>query len=190
MLVWSESTANQSQDRQLTSSRYCVASSATGVTASATGTASTTGISSASSSSATASSNPLTTEERESLFELHENLVNIPSISDDEIECAEWLEEYLREKGYFVERVPVTAGAEGRFNVFAYPTAIRDNGSWPEVLVTSHIDTVSRLQTDLTRLITKMSRYRLSFPSKHAKRMAQRTTSAAAASTPKAPSQP
>jgi acetylornithine deacetylase len=84
----------------------------------------------------------LTTEEIDLLFELHENLVNIPSISDDEIECAEWLEEYLGEKGYYVEKIPVTAGAEGRFNVFAYPQAIRDNGSWPEVLITSHIDTV------------------------------------------------
>ncbi len=99
--------------------------------------------SAAASSSPTASLEPLTTEETEALFQLHEDLVNIPSISDDEIECAEWLEEYLGGKEYYVERVPVNAGAEGRFNVFAYPQAIRDNGSWPEVLVTSHIDTVS-----------------------------------------------
>lgn len=112
-------------------------SSATGVAASSSAASST------ASSSPTASLDPLTTEETESLFQLHEDLVNIPSISDDEIECAEWLEEYLGEKGYYVERVPVTAGAEGRFNVFAYPQAIRDNGSWPEVLITSHIDTVS-----------------------------------------------
>lgn len=85
----------------------------------------------------------LTTEETDALYQLHEDLVSIPSISDNEIECAEWLEEYLGGKGYYVERVPVTAGAEGRFNVFAYPQAIRDNSSWPEVLVTSHIDTVS-----------------------------------------------
>lgn len=112
--------------------------SAIGVASSAVGVAS-----SASISTPTPSSDPLTTEETEALFQLHEDLVNIPSISDDEIECAEWLEEYLEEKGYHVERVPVTAGAEGRFNAFAYPQAIRDNGSWPEVLVTSHIDTVS-----------------------------------------------
>lgn len=86
----------------------------------------------------------MTSEETDSLFELHENLVNIPSISDDEIECAKWLEEYLGEKGYYVERVPVTAGAEGRFNVFAYPQAIRDEGAWPEVLISSHIDTVGQ----------------------------------------------
>lgn len=94
------------------------------------------------SSSSTLSLESLTTEETDALFELHENLVNIPSISDDEIECAEWLEQYLSEKGYSVERVPVTTGAEGRFNVFAYPEAVRDGGAWPEVLITSHIDTV------------------------------------------------
>ncbi|KAL1656385.1 hypothetical protein SLS61_000848 [Didymella pomorum] len=93
-------------------------------------------------STSTPSSYPLTSEETDALYQLHEDLVNIPSISDDEIECAEWLEEYLGGKGYYVERVPVMAGAEGRFNVFAYPQAIRDSGSWPEVLVTSHIDTV------------------------------------------------
>jgi acetylornithine deacetylase len=85
----------------------------------------------------------LTPEETDALFQLHEDLVNIPSISDDEIECAEWLEEYLSGKGYYVEQVPVTGGGEGRFNVFAYPQAIKDNGSWPEVLISSHIDTVS-----------------------------------------------
>jgi acetylornithine deacetylase len=99
--------------------------------------------SSAAVSTPTSLSEPLTTEETDALYQLHENLVNIPSVSDDEIKCAEWLEEYLGGKGYFVEKVPVTAGAEGRFNVFAYPQAIKDNGSWPEVLVTSHIDTVS-----------------------------------------------
>lgn len=94
-------------------------------------------------SSSSPSSFPLTTEETDALYQLHEDLVNIPSISDDEIECAEWLEKYLGGKGYYVEKVPVTAGAEGRFNVFAYPRAIRDSGNWPEVLITSHIDTVS-----------------------------------------------
>lgn len=94
-------------------------------------------------STSTSSSYPLTTEDTDALYQLHEDLVNIPSISDDETECAEWLEEYLGGKGYYIERVPVTTGAEGRFNVFAYPQAIRDSGGWPEVLVTSHIDTVS-----------------------------------------------
>ena len=110
--------------------------------------------SSAASSSPTASLDSLTPEETDALFQLHEDLVNIPSISDDEIECAKWLEEYLSEMGYYVEQVPVTAGAEGRFNVFAYPQAIKDNGSWPEVLITSHIDTVGRQNCELDKPIT------------------------------------
>jgi|SRR5690242_5904865 len=123
-----------------------VPSSTSGVATSASATASST----AASSTTSVTPEPLTPEETEALFQLHEDLVNIPSISDDEIECAEWLEEYLGGKNYYVERVPVTAGAEGRFNVFAYPQAIRDNGSWPEVLVTSHIDTVSSYVLELT----------------------------------------
>jgi acetylornithine deacetylase len=52
-------------------------------------------LNSAASSSPTASLDSLTPEETDALFQLHEDLVNIPSISDDEIECAEWLEGYL-----------------------------------------------------------------------------------------------
>jgi len=83
----------------------------------------------------------LTTEETDKLFSLHEELVNIPSISEDEVECANFLSEYLSELGYYVEEVPV--GDTGTFNVFAYPQALKDEGAWPEVLITSHIDTVS-----------------------------------------------
>lgn len=42
--------------------------------------------------------------------------------------------------GYYVEEVPV--GDTGTFNVFAYPQELKDEGVWPEVLITSHIDTV------------------------------------------------
>jgi acetylornithine deacetylase len=82
----------------------------------------------------------LTTEERDELFSLHEELVNIPSISEDEKECADWLSEYLEELGYYVDKVPV--GNTSNYNVFAYPTTLKDEGKWPEVLITSHIDTV------------------------------------------------
>ncbi|RAR16209.1 acetyl-lysine deacetylase [Stemphylium lycopersici] len=82
----------------------------------------------------------LTTEETEELFSLHEELVNIPSISGDEVECAEFVSEYLTELGYYVEEVPV--GDTGTYNVFAYPQELKDRGVWPEVLITSHIDTV------------------------------------------------
>jgi acetylornithine deacetylase len=87
------------------------------------------------------SSVTLTTEETDELYSLHEELVNIPSISGDEVECAEFISEYLSELGYNVEEIPV--GETGTFNVFAYPQALKDEGVWPEVLITSHIDTVS-----------------------------------------------
>lgn len=90
--------------------------------------------------SASGSATNLTTEERDELFSLHEELVNIPSLSGDEIECAVFLTEYLKELGYHVEEVPV--GTAGTYNVFAYPQALKDEGVWPEVLITSHIDTV------------------------------------------------
>jgi hypothetical protein len=118
----------------------------------------------------------LTTEERSTLFELHEDLVNIPSISDDEIECAEWLEGYLNEKGYYVERILVTTGAEGRFDVFAYPQAIRDGGNWPEVLITSHIDTASLPMRNSRVLCANENRYPHLSHSRDVKRTAQRIT--------------
>ncbi|KAI4930930.1 uncharacterized protein J4E92_004764 [Alternaria infectoria] len=86
------------------------------------------------------SSATLTTEETEDLYSLHEELVNIPSISGDEVECAEFISKYLSDLGYYVEEIP--AGDTGTFNVFAYPQDLKDEGVWPEVLITSHIDTV------------------------------------------------
>ncbi|KAL7779846.1 hypothetical protein CFE70_009863 [Pyrenophora teres f. teres 0-1] len=83
----------------------------------------------------------LTTEETDKLFSLHEELVNIPSISEDEVECADFLSEYLADLGYYVEEIPV--GDTGTFNVYAYPQALKDEGTWPEVLITSHIDTLN-----------------------------------------------
>jgi acetylornithine deacetylase len=82
----------------------------------------------------------LTNEERDELFRLHEELVKIPSISGDETECADYISGYLEELGYYVEKVPV--GNTSTSNVWAYPKALKDEGVWPEVLITSHIDTV------------------------------------------------
>jgi acetylornithine deacetylase len=96
-----------------------------------------------SATSAAPSTGPsLTTEERDELFSLHEELVNIPSISGDEVKCADHVSEYLEELGYYVEKVPV--GNTSTSNVWAYPKALKDEGVWPEVLITSHIDTVRR----------------------------------------------
>jgi acetylornithine deacetylase len=86
----------------------------------------------------------LTSEERDELFELHEELVNIPSISGEEQECADYIAEYLEELGYYVEKIPVEE--TGSYNVFAYPTTLREEGGWPEVLISSHIDTVSSMK--------------------------------------------
>ena len=91
--------------------------------------------------SATAAS--LTTEEREELFSLHEKLVNIPSISNHETECADFVSEYIEKLGYFVDKVPV--GNTSTYNIFAYPQELKDGGILPEVLITSHMDTVRTL---------------------------------------------
>jgi acetylornithine deacetylase len=100
---------------------------------------------STSAASATASPLPsLTTEERDELFSLHEKIVNIPSISSNELECADYISDYLEELGYYVDKVPV--GNTSTYNVFAYPTTLKDEGVWPEVLITSHIDTVCILK--------------------------------------------
>lgn len=97
-------------------------------------------------STASATPQSLNSNETATLFELHEELVNIPSVSDDEIECSEFLLEYLTsylsEFDFAVDKVPVDSGAPGRFNVFAYPSALQEAGEWPEVLISSHIDTV------------------------------------------------
>jgi acetylornithine deacetylase len=82
----------------------------------------------------------LTAEEKDELFRPPEELVSIPSMSEDEFECADFLSEYLTELGYYVDKVPV--GETGTYNVFAYPQELKDEGVWPEVLVSSHIDTV------------------------------------------------
>lgn len=82
----------------------------------------------------------LSNEEQDKLFTLHEDLVNIPSISNDETKCADFISEYLEELGYHVEKVPM--GNTSTYNVFAYPKKLHEQGQWPEVLITSHIDTV------------------------------------------------
>lgn len=129
----------------------------------------------------------LTTEERDELFSLHEELVNIPSISEDEKECADWLSEYLEELGYYVDKVPV--GNTSNYNVFAYPTALKEEGKWPEVLITSHIDTVGA-QHPSCMTETYRSRFLRSIHSSDENRMAQYTTTAAGQWMPKDQLQP
>lgn len=123
------------------------------------------------------SSSSLTSDERDELFSLHEELVNIPSISGEELECADFVKEYLEELGYYVDKVPV--GNKSSYNVFAYPQELKDEGGWPEVLITSHIDTVSH-EFSLRRSSLRNPRCHLSIHLSEEKRMAQSTTLAAA----------
>ncbi|PSN62814.1 Zn-dependent exopeptidase [Corynespora cassiicola Philippines] len=83
-----------------------------------------------------ATNTTLTPAEIQELYSLHEALVDIPSTSFEEIAAAEFVEEYLTNLGYTVERNQVS---NGRFNVFAYPSTLT---TWPQVLITSHLDTV------------------------------------------------
>jgi acetylornithine deacetylase len=72
------------------------------------------------------------------LLRLHQQLVEIESISGNERAVGDWLSKSLVDQGYHVERQSVDEDPE-RFNVFAWPGHDRD----PAVLLTSHIDTVS-----------------------------------------------
>src|SRR6267378_414459 len=67
------------------------------------------------------------------LFELTRQLIDIPSVTGDEAEVAEFLAGRLNELGYAVEQQPV----EGqRCNVIATTTAP------PRIVFSTHIDTV------------------------------------------------
>lgn len=113
--------------------------------------------------------------------------MNIPSISNDELECADYISDYLEELGYSVEKVPV--GNTSTYNVFAYPTALKDEGVWPEVLITSHIDTVNYM-SQAVLIMTDMFRYHHFIPLSGEKRMARSSTTAAVLSMLKALLQP
>ena len=73
------------------------------------------------------------------LFAFHKNLTQIESISGNEKEVGEWLANSLTSQGYHVEK-QVVAKDPLRFNVLAWPGSNRD----AEVLISSHIDTVSK----------------------------------------------
>ena len=86
------------------------------------------------------------TPEREKLngglYSLHRSLVNIESISGNERKVGEFLETYLTDHNYTVERQYVepepTAEHKRRFNILAYPGTKRQT----RILLSSHIDTV------------------------------------------------
>ena len=76
------------------------------------------------------------------LYSLHRKLVNIESISSNERRVGIFLESYLQEHNYTVERQYVktdsTAKDKPRFNLLAYPGTDRQT----RILLSSHIDTV------------------------------------------------
>ena len=72
------------------------------------------------------------------LFGFHKNLTQIESISGNEKEVGEWLAHSLTSQGYHVEKQVVSKDPL-RFNVLAWPGSKRE----AEVLISSHIDTVS-----------------------------------------------
>ena len=53
------------------------------------------------------------------LFELHKNLIDIPSVTGSEHEVGVYLEKYLSERNYTVERIPIAEGSS-RENIYAY----------------------------------------------------------------------
>ena len=88
---------------------------------------------------------------KDSLFSLHQNLINIESISGNEQTVGEFLEAYLKSHNYTVERqyvdpLPTSLHdfraeepkQKQRFNLLAYPGEKRQT----PVLLSSHLDTV------------------------------------------------
>ena len=75
------------------------------------------------------------------LLSFHRSLVSIPSVSADEGAIAEYVASFLEHQNFTVIRQLVKGSSKQeppRFNVYAY---LGDN-EHPEILVTSHIDTV------------------------------------------------
>ena len=80
--------------------------------------------------------------EQSPLFSLHRDLVNIESISNNEHNVGVFLESYLKDHNYTVERQYLdfiqSKKKNARFNLLAYPGLKQET----PVLLTSHIDTV------------------------------------------------
>lgn len=70
-----------------------------------------------------------------SMVALTRDLVNIESITGSEPACCTFMADYLRQRGWQVESIPVSPVSDGRFNVFA-------TRGRPEVVLSTHLDTV------------------------------------------------
>lgn len=85
------------------------------------------------------------TKENQDLFSLHRSLVEIDSVSGKENAIGLWLEAYLTNLNYTVEKhalspLPSNPHNATRYNIFAYPSAASSRKT--RILLTSHIDTV------------------------------------------------
>src|SRR5574338_231715 len=67
------------------------------------------------------------------IFELTRNLIDVPSVTGDELEVGQFLSHYLEQLSYRVERQEVAAD---RFNVIA------TTESSPHIVFSTHMDTV------------------------------------------------
>ncbi|KAJ5626811.1 Peptidase M20 [Penicillium herquei] len=75
------------------------------------------------------------------LLSFHRDIVKIPSITEHEKSVGEYIVDFLASQNLTVEKQIVTPGSETeseRFNIYAYAGENR----YPDVLLTSHIDTV------------------------------------------------
>lgn len=71
------------------------------------------------------------------VVELLKALMSIESTSEKELEIGEYLERYIRGRGFAAERIPIAPGST-RHNVYAYLGTERR----ARLLVTAHMDTV------------------------------------------------
>lgn len=70
----------------------------------------------------------------------HRDLVQTESITGNEAQVGSLVAEFLESHGFTVIKQAVYSTDASRFNVFAYPSSLGDRQ--PEILLTSHIDTV------------------------------------------------
>ena len=73
------------------------------------------------------------------LLSFHRDIVQIESITDNEYNVGEFISHFLEARDFtVVKQVVPSAASSNRFNVYAYPS----NNPDPQILLTSHIDTV------------------------------------------------
>ncbi|PWY62545.1 peptidase [Aspergillus eucalypticola CBS 122712] len=74
----------------------------------------------------------------------HRDIVQIPSVSGNETAVGTFVAQFLESHNFTVIKQPVPSSSKGdpnRFNIFAYPSTSPSQDR-PEILLTSHIDTV------------------------------------------------